>query len=219
MTSITTSPRSSWPAASKQDRDLLGTVQVHGPRPSELYARLGRHMQTRDDEDLAIEQLRSPGTPVGAARIGLDALGCVAAAAERSGAPALGGASIETVGAADEQVAALQARLNTLASPEAKRLEAADRRERELTDHREELLDRLQQIPQPPTLPFASDRRAHERQNLGSALNAVDSEMTAVRTLRTRLVREIGQPDQIRLERAAIEGPLARALSERAAIG
>jgi conjugative relaxase-like TrwC/TraI family protein len=181
----------------------------------ELYSRLRRYMQTRDDEDLAIEQLRSPGTPVGAERIGLDALGCKAAAAERSGAPALVGASIETLQAADEQIAALQARLNTLASPEVKRLEAADRRVRELTDHRQELLDRLRQIPQPPWLPFASDRRAHERQNLRSALDAVDTEMTAVRTLRTRLVREIGEPDQIRFERAAIEGPLARALSER----
>jgi hypothetical protein len=203
-----------------RDRDELAPGERrYGLTDRELYARLRRYMQTRDDEDLAIEQLRSPATPVGAPRHDLanagDALGPEDAAAERSGHRALVGASIETLRAADEQIAALKARLNALASPEVRRLEAAERRERELADHREELLDRLRQIPQPRKLPFASDRRRPERQNLQRALDAVDTEMTAGRTLRTRLVREIGEPDEIRLERAAIEGPLARALSER----
>ena len=145
----------------------------------ELYARVQRYMQTRDDEDLAIEQLRSPAAaPVRAPRNDLDksadSLGCEAAASERLDAPVLVRASIEALRAADEQVAAFQARLNALASPEVKRLEAAERRERDVTDHREELLDGLRQIPQPPKLPFASDRRAHERQNLRRALDAVD---------------------------------------------
>jgi len=165
----------------------------------ELYARVQRYMQTRDDEDLAIEQLRSPlAATVRARRDDLDkAVAAVAyedAVAERLDAPVPGRASIEALRAADEQVAAVQARLNALAGAEVKRLEAAERRERDLTDHREELLDRLRQVPRPPKLSFASDRRAHERHNLRQALDAVDAELTAVRTLRTRLVGEVGDP-------------------------
>jgi hypothetical protein len=112
-------------------------------------------------------------------------------------------------------VLASSARLNELASPEVKRLEAAERRERDLTDHTEELLHRLRQIPQPAKLPFASDSRAHERENLRQALDAVDRELTAVRTLRTRLVGEVGEPDQIHLERGRTETALLGARSER----
>jgi len=117
----------------------------------ELYARLQRYMQTRDDEDLATEQLRSPAVPtVHAPRNDLDkAVDAVAhedARAEQPAPPAPMRASIETLQAADEQVTALQARLNELASPEVKRLEAAERRERDLIDHTEELLYRLRQI-------------------------------------------------------------------------
>jgi len=116
---------------------------------------------------------------------------------------------------AHERVTALQARLDALASPDVKRLEAAERRELDLTEHSEGLLDRLRQIPQPSKLWFASDRRAVERQNLRRAVEAVDAEIAAVGAIRARLITEVGEPDQIRLERAEIEGALGRAVSER----
>jgi conjugative relaxase-like TrwC/TraI family protein len=205
----------------KRERDELAPGERRDRLTDrELHVRLQRYMQTRDDEDLAIEQLRSPAAAtVRAPRNDLDkAADAVAhedAAAERLDAPVPARASIEALRDADQQVTALQARLDALAIPDVKRLEAAERREQDLTGDREELLDRLRQIPPPPKLPFASDRRAHERHNLRQALEAVDRELTGVRTLRTRLVGEVGEPDQIHLERGRSETALLRARSER----
>jgi conjugative relaxase-like TrwC/TraI family protein len=205
----------------QQERDELAPGERQDrPTQKELYARLQRYMQTRDDEDLAIEQLHSPvDATVPALRDDLasaaDAVGSEEAAAELVDTPMLAGASIQRLRAAEDQVAALEARLNALANPEVKRLEAAERRERELTEHREDLLHRLRQVPPPRKLPFASDRRAHERENLRQALDAVDADMTAVGTLRARLVREVGEPDQIRLERRRIETTLSHTRGER----
>jgi conjugative relaxase-like TrwC/TraI family protein len=203
-----------------RERDELAPGERQDPlNDKELFARLRRYMQTRDDEDLAIEQLRPPAVPVRAPRkdvdVPVDAVSRQVAATERQAAPVLLGASIEGLRAADEQVAALRARLNTLSSPEVKRLEAAERRERELTGHRQELVDRLRQIPQRHKLVFGSDRRANERENLRRALDAVDIEMAAVSRLRVRLVREVGEPEQIRLERSTLEERLERVVSER----
>ena len=47
------------------------------------------------------------------------------------------------------------------------------------------------------------------------ALDGVKAELNGVRTLCERLVREVGQPDQIRSERAALEHAVARVRSER----
>ena len=87
----------------------------------ELYARLLRYMQTRDDEDLAIEQLSSAlAATVRAPRNDLDksadSHGCEAAASERLDAPVPVRASIEALRAADEQVAACQARHSCVAA-------------------------------------------------------------------------------------------------------
>ena len=205
----------------ERDRDELAPGERQDrPTEKELYARVRRYMQTRDDEDLAIEQLRSPAiAALRTSRNGLDeaadALEPVEAGAERVDGSVPDRVSIEAFRAADDQVATLRARLDVLSSPDVKRLEATERRELALTEHREELLERLRQIPQAPKLSFASDRRADERQNLRRAVDAVDAEMTAVRTLRARLVSEVGESDQIRLERGAIERTLGRAMSER----
>ena len=191
---------------------------------NELYARLRRYMQTRDDEDLAIEQLRSSdGAPVHPPR---DQVVPAAPGLEPDGAnvdgpkrQALGHASTEAFRDANEQVAALQLRLDTLSTPEIKRLEAADRRVQELTDHRSELLERLRQIPPAPNFSLARDSHAGERRNLGRAVDGVDVELAGVRTLRGRLVQEVGEPHQIRLERGAIESALATVRSQRDRLG
>ena len=202
----------------ERERDELAPGERQGRlTEKELYARLQRYMQTRDDEDLAIEQLRPPLASASRDRLekAAPALEPAEATADRPKAPALRHMSIEAFRAANEQVAALQVRLDGLSIPEVKRLHAAERREQELTEHKAELLERLRQIPPASKHPFARDRQAHERQNLQRGVDAVDAELAGVRTLRSRLVHEVGDPDQIRVESAAIELALASALSQR----
>jgi hypothetical protein len=188
----------------------------------ELYARLQRYMQTRDDEDLAIEQLSSPSVPVpareplGKALVALDSGEPAFGRAEQ---PAPGGTSTESFRAANEQAAALQVRLDALKIPEVKRLEAAERREQELIEHKADLLERLRQIPPGPKLAFARDSQSEERQNVQRALGAVDVELAGVRTLRRHVVDEVGDVDQIRVERDAIERALASAVGQRDRLG
>jgi conjugative relaxase-like TrwC/TraI family protein len=205
----------------ERERDELAPGERQGRLTDrELYARLQRYIQTRDDEDLAIEQLHLQGG--GPARLPGDQREEVSAKfavpeseVNRPEALALGQTSVEAFRAANERVAALQLRLEALSVPEVKRLEAAERREHELTCHKAELLDRLRRIPPGPKFSLARDGHAGERLNLERAVHGVDVELAGVWTLRDRLVKEVGEPDQIRLERHAIEGALASARSQR----
>jgi hypothetical protein len=205
----------------ERERDELAPGERQSePTEKELYARLQRYMQTRDDEDLAIEQLPAVSfAPGRAADTELDQAAAVQeleeAAAQRSEPVVSAPASVAAFRITADRVAALEAQLEAFANPEVKRLEAAERRERELIAHQDELLERVRQIPPAAKLPFVSGSRAHERENLQRALEGVDAELHGVRTLRGRLVREVGEPDQIRAERAALESAVARALTER----
>jgi hypothetical protein len=186
---------------------------------NELYTRIARYMRTRDDEDLAIEQLP---TGVGSGREGaVDArrVGAVGLLQE-AGSEHLEPRVIEppTVGAYREaraRVEALEAQLQAVNTPEVARLEATERRERELLAHQDELIERADKIPGPSRLRLAGDHHVTEREHLDRAIDGVQAELAGLRSLRDRLVREIGQPGEIRSERASLESALARAQTER----
>jgi hypothetical protein len=205
----------------ERDRDELAPGERQGnPSEKDIYARLHRYMQTRDDEDLAIEQLPAPTG--GLDREGDRDLEQAVAVNELQEAGAGRGepavrvpASIDAFRAAAERVVTLEAQLEALAIPEIRRLEAAERRERELITHREELHQRAREIPPSPRLPLARDRFARERENLQRAVEGVDAELRGVGILRARLVGEVGEPDQIRVERRALESLVARARTDR----
>jgi conjugative relaxase-like TrwC/TraI family protein len=207
----------------ERDRDELAPGERQGdPTETGIYARLRRYMQTRDDEDLAIEQLPAPPPTVELDRDAGRDLERAVAVNELQEAGAVRGepavrvpASIDAFRAAAERVVTLHARLEALATPEIRRLEAAERRERELIAHREELHQRTREIPPSPKLPLARDRFARERENLRLALDGVDAELRGVGILRARLVGEVGEPDQIRAERRGLESLVARARTER----
>lgn len=204
----------------ERERDELAPGERQGRlTEKELYERLQRYMQTRDDEDLAIEQLRPPGATARASHDQLKKAAVALEPAEATTEPpkpaALGHTRMEAFRAANEQVAALQVRLDGLSIPEVKRRHGAERREQELTEHKAELLEQLRRMPPGSKLTFARDHQAHQRQNLQRAVDSVDIELAGVRTLRGRLVREVGDPDQIRFERAAVERALASALGQR----
>ncbi len=203
----------------QQEREELAPGERH-PKPTEkeLYARIARCMQTRDDEDLAIEQLPAEFGAGRADDVELQHATGAKVLQEASAELAEPPTSERAVGAysrVKEHVEALRAQLEALKTPEVARLEAAERRERELIAHQDELTRRAERIPPTPRLAFVSDRHAAERANLELALDGVRAELDGVRTLRDRLVREVGQPDQIRAERAALEHAVTRAQKER----
>jgi conjugative relaxase-like TrwC/TraI family protein len=204
----------------ERDRDELAPGERQ-PKPTkkELYAQLGRYMQTRDDEDLAIEQLPLPPTPGRAPDPELDHVAgepeLQEASAARAEPATLVPASVPAFTTARARVGGLRAQLEALATPEIKRLDAAERRERELIAHENELLARARKVRPAPRLPLAADRHAQERENIERAIAGARAEVHAIRTLRDRLVQEVGQPAEIRAERAGLQTALAQATGER----
>jgi conjugative relaxase-like TrwC/TraI family protein len=203
-----------------RDRDELAPGERQ-PKPTEkeLYAQLGRYMQTRDDEDLAIEQLPVPPTPGRALDPELEHAAGEPQVQEAPAAQAEPAtpvpASVPAFTSARARVEALQAQLEALATPEIKRLDAAERRERELIAHEDDLLARAKEVPPPPRRPLAGDRHAQERENLARAIGGARAELHGIRTLRDRLVREVGQPAEIHAEQAGLQAALAQATDER----
>ena len=111
--------------------------------------------------------------------------------------------------ATSDRLAGLQAQLEALSTPEVGRLQAAERRERELCTRHDELLTRVAALPEPSRLPWARDPHAGERANLDQALAGVQAELHAVQTLRSRLERETGDLDAIRSDRVRLERAIA----------
>jgi hypothetical protein len=185
----------------------------------QLYTRIARYMRTRDDEDLAIEQLP---TGVGSGRedaVDAGRVGAVGllqeAGSEHLESAVVEPATVSAYRAARARAETLDAQLQALNTPEVARLEATERRERELIAHQDELVERADRIPRPSRLSLARDRHMAEREHLDRAIDGVQAELAGLRRLRDRLVREIGQPDEIRSERASLESAVARARTER----
>jgi hypothetical protein len=172
---------------------------------TELYARLQRYMKTRDDEDLAIEQLRSAGRREVALKGDVGSSVQHDAPLERAEPPTKNSSILAAYQHAREQTAALKMQLQALSGGEVKRLEAAERRERSLIAHEYELTARMQLIRPAPRWSFARDCHMTERQHLEQAIEAARLELDGVRSIRDRLVQEVGQPDQIRAERVELE--------------
>jgi hypothetical protein len=117
----------------------------------DLYERMARYMRTRDDEDLAIEQL--PASPAHAVERPMAIAGSVleeaaAQSAEPMSQEPASRAAFERISPAIE---AIEAQLRSLNSSDVARLAAAERRERELIAHRDELLTRTQQTESTPS--------------------------------------------------------------------
>jgi conjugative relaxase-like TrwC/TraI family protein len=207
----------------QRDRDELAPGERREQlTEKELLARIVRYTQTRDDEDLAIEQLPSGVDPV---RPDDGQPECVRAVERPQGAgaehPEPGRpepATIDAYRQIRDRVEALEAQIRALKSPELARLEAAERRELVLIAHQDDLTARAQAVPPAPKLRLASDPHSSERQSLERAMGGVRAELDGLRTVRYRLGREVGPPDQIRAKRSALEQDVARARTEREAL-
>jgi conjugative relaxase-like TrwC/TraI family protein len=164
------------------------------PTPDELATRIARYMRTRDDEDLAVEQLL---TPAGLASHGGELEPSHGAGPSDQEQTAEGAEpevpappSLAELEALTGRLGALEAQLASLQTPELERLRAAARRERALIAHHDKLADRLVRLPAPGRL--RRDQHAVERHGLQQAIAGAQRELTGMRALRARLERELG---------------------------
>jgi conjugative relaxase-like TrwC/TraI family protein len=186
------------------------------PTPEELAARVARYMRTRDDEDLAVEQLPTPSQagelePARGAQPTDQETGAEQAEPE---VPTL--LSLGEFASLTGRLRTLEAQLASLATPEVERLLATERRERALIAHHDELAERLGSLPNPPRL--ARDPVAVERQGLQRAIAGAQRELAGLRALRARLERETGPLAEVLAERAVLREATARLEERRGAV-
>ena len=188
------------------------------PTAEELVASVARYMSTRDDEDLAVEQLPAVAT-VEAGRAAEfepdrggqptgDEPGAEEAESEMTVLPTL--AELESL---TGRLKALKAQLASLETTEVERLQATDRRERALIAHHDELAERLARVPVPRRL--RRDAQAVERQGVEKAIAGAQRELAGLRGVRARLEREVGSLAEVLSERARLRQAIAKVQDER----
>jgi conjugative relaxase-like TrwC/TraI family protein len=191
------------------------------PTPDELAARVARYMRTRDDEDLAVEQLPAPAA-AGAGRAGeLQPAPLAGPVDQEQGAEEAEPEvptppSLADLKALIGRLTALEAQLASLQTPEVERLQAAARRERALIAHHDELAERLDRLPAPGRV--RRDPQAVERHGLQQAIAGAQRELAGLRALRARLEREVGPLDEVLAERAGLREAITKTRDHRQAV-
>ena len=180
-------------------------------RRSDTLASVARRMLVRDDEDLAVDQIPAAGREDDAALAShLAASGTLPqeVAADRSQAnePA---ASLSRLIDLREQISRHRLVLSALPTRPLAQFDELDANERELTIEHAEHAERLAALD-PPTRRLGRVRDAHadERSFLVTAVEMDERALSEVRAERTRLQRELGDPDQVRSEREGIEAAI-----------
>jgi hypothetical protein len=175
-------------------------------------------MLERDDEDLAIEQLpgsgRADDPQVASSRLlAIEPPQELAAALAEPMPPAAVTPARQRE--LRERVQQLQAQLEALPTRQLQRIETLDERALTLRSQREQYVEQLTELPGPRRrLGREQDLHAVERSYLTSALRVGARDLDAVLTQRSRLVRELGDPLEIRAERDALERAITQLTQE-----
>jgi len=170
----------------------------------EVLTRIGRHMLTRDDEDLAIDQLAAGR--FGDSQLTHPAVEPLqeqqATRAEPPGVAAVSG----TLGELRQHLERLRAQLAALPTVELGKLETLDVRTRELTDRRDALRRDLDRLPEPRERRFGRTEDPHlvDRTRLSSALASAEDQLERTLTQRAALARELGDPAAIHEDRDSL---------------
>ena len=201
--------------------EFAPTDQTPAANRDELLARVSRRMLERDDEDLAIEQLpgagraddadadRAPSSPID--------LHQERAAARAQTTPEI--ASPERLHELAHRVEQLRTRIDALPTRQLRRIEDLDARAITLTTQREQITERLDDLPQVRRrLGRDHDPNPVERAHLTVALQAADHELDAVLSQRDRLARELRDPSEVRAERDGLQRALTQLTREHTGI-
>lgn len=198
------------------DRDHRDTARAElgpsGKRRSQVrldvLARAARRMLVRDDEDLAIDQLRPAGREddrsLASHRAFVGAVPQeVAATRAESTDPA---PSLNRLIELREQIGRLRLVLAALPTKPLARFDELEAKERDLTEERAEREDRLAALKAPSRrLGRVHDAHAEERAFLKTAIEMDTRALADLAADRSRLQRDLGDPDQVRSERDGIE--------------
>ena len=178
---------------------------------SDVLAKVARRMLVRDDEDLAADQIPAAGReddPALASHRAADGTPPQEVAADRAQAtePV---ASVSRLIDLREQISRHRLVFSALPTRPLARFDELDTTERQLAIEHEEHTDRLAALD-PPTrrLGRVRDPNADERAFLVTALELNERALSEVRVERTRLRRELRDPDQVRSEREGIEAAI-----------
>jgi hypothetical protein len=167
-----------------------------------VLARVGRQMLTRDDEDLAIDQLTAAGRHDDRqlTRPAVEPLQEQQRNRAERPFEAPGGG---TLGELRHQLERLRAQLAALPTAGLGKLDALDERTRELTERRHALRRDLDRLPEPRERRLGRNEDPHlvDRTRLTSALAGGDAQLERTLTERAALARELGDPAAIHEER------------------
>jgi hypothetical protein len=188
----------------------------------ELLTRARGRMLERDDQDLAIEQLR----PAGRAddRLLAFALDHTSEPSQEHAAlraepdtPSVGAARLRDL---DDRLEELGAQRAALPTSEMSQLDTAHARTLELSHNRSELAASLERLPAPKRSLLGRERDEHiiDRTRLASALNANDDAIARARETATRLREQLGNPEQIRSELDGLDREIRQLSMERGAL-
>jgi hypothetical protein len=176
-----------------------------------VMARAARRMLVRDDQDLAIDQLPAAGHEddrvLAAHRAAISPIPQEDAAGRAE--PIQLTPSLERLTELRERISRLQVTLGALPTKPLHRVDELDARARDLGARRSEHQEQLARL-EPPARRVGRvyDPDAQARQFLHSAIEMDDRTLADLAADRTRLQRELGDPEQVRSERDSIENAI-----------
>jgi hypothetical protein len=191
-------------------RSELGPDARRTSNRDELLARVARRMLERDSEDLAIEQLPlaghadDPQLALAEQTVGDPVQEQPAARSELNTQPE----SRQALAGLEQTVQRLLAQRSALPVHKLTQLDDAEARLAKLTSQRERALQTLRALPEPLPRQLLARRRDPgelERSRLIAAIGAYDGELERALAHRARLERELGDPYQVRSERAGLD--------------
>ena len=205
------------------DRADVAPEREHAPGDrAQLLQRTGRRMLERDDEDLAVEQLRRAGhVDDRQLTLALDHAGGPAQehAAQRA-EPRVPDVSPARLAELRERIATLETQRSALPHSELHELDSAHARAVELANTRSELTARLEHLQAPSRSVHGRvrDPDLPDRVRLSSQLGGVEDAIERTRKTETTVRQRLGDPEQIRAELDSVNHAIHQLQHERAAI-
>jgi hypothetical protein len=169
-------------------------------------------MLERDDEDLAVDQLPTPGRADDPQLIQTPTVGPPQENAAERAEPPLWPVPRPSLTEMREQLERLRAQLQALPSRELTELDELDARTRTLTERRDLLRSELDRLPAPRERRFGRGEDPHrvDRTRIGAALAGAEDQLERTLTQRATLARQVGDIAAIRDERDALTNATTR---------
>jgi hypothetical protein len=195
--------------------DIAPRMRGTQAEASEVLGQVARRMLERDDEDLAIDQLATPGraddpqlTQPATEPLQQDAPGSTEVSRSANSRPSLSQLR--------EQIERLRSQLQALPTVELREFDQLDATARELAERRNVLRDSLDRLPPPRERRFGRTEDPHlvDRTRLASALAGAEDRLERVLTQRATLGRQLGDATAIGEERDGLTSSL-RTLERR----